>query len=155
MTQRLAGTHCVTVISLLGKVTRSICFFTLCDIRYCRGFFWTIGGKIMRIWDISPKKLCRNHLLGEHRELHAIWSILTKNKKGYSKHPETLRWKNKLAALYARHQEFVKEMKNRGYNHYSNLDIKLATGSKNQDILLDSYKRQTKILKNKNCDCQI
>ncbi len=31
----------------------------------------------MRIWDIPPKLLCRNHLLGEHRELHAIWSILT------------------------------------------------------------------------------
>jgi hypothetical protein len=25
----------------------------------------------MRIWDIEPRKLCRNHLLGEHRELHA------------------------------------------------------------------------------------
>ena len=67
----------------------------------------------MRIWDISPKKLCRNHLLGEHRELHAIWSILTKNKKGYARHPETLRWKGKLAALYSRHKMLVEELKNR------------------------------------------
>ena len=36
----------------------------------------------MRIWDIAAHKLCRNHLLGEHRELHAIWSILTTGKKG-------------------------------------------------------------------------
>jgi hypothetical protein len=43
----------------------------------------------MRIWDISPKRLCRNHLLGEHRELHAVWSVLTKGKKGYARHPET------------------------------------------------------------------
>jgi len=41
----------------------------------------------MRIWDIPPRKLCRNHLLGEHRELHAIWSILIRSKKGYLKHP--------------------------------------------------------------------
>ena len=45
----------------------------------------------MRIWDILPDKLYRQHLLGEHRELHAIWSILTKNKKGYSNHPENVR----------------------------------------------------------------
>ena len=109
----------------------------------------------MRIWDISPKKLCRNHLLGEHRELHAIWSILTKNKKGYSRHPETLRWRNKLAALYLRHQELVKEMSNRGYDHNSNLNSKLAIGSKKQNILIDSRKRQRKILKSKKCGCKL
>lgn len=43
----------------------------------------------MRIWDVSPSKLCKNHLLGEHRELHAMWVVITENKKGYSKHPET------------------------------------------------------------------
>jgi hypothetical protein len=46
----------------------------------------------MRIWDIPPDKLCRNHLLGEHNELHAMWNILTQGKKGYSNHPETKRW---------------------------------------------------------------
>lgn len=35
----------------------------------------------MRIWDIPPDKLCRNHLLGEHNELHAIWNILTLEKQ--------------------------------------------------------------------------
>jgi len=58
----------------------------------------------MRVWDINPEKLCRNHLLGEHREIHGIWSILTKGKKGYANHPETLRWKGRLKALYRRHQ---------------------------------------------------
>ncbi|MCF7908292.1 MAG: pyrimidine dimer DNA glycosylase/endonuclease V [Candidatus Omnitrophica bacterium] len=109
----------------------------------------------MRIWDIPPKKLCRNHLLGEHRELHAIWSILTKNKKGYSRHPETLRWKCKLASLYLRHNKLVAEMANRGYRHKSDLDRKLATGSKKQCIFIDSYKEQVKILKRKNCGCKI
>jgi hypothetical protein len=58
----------------------------------------------MRIWDISPELLCRNHLLGEHRELHAMWTIITENKKGHSKHPETLRWNGKLKAMYFRHE---------------------------------------------------
>jgi hypothetical protein len=109
----------------------------------------------MRIWDIEPKKLCRNHLLGEHRELHAIWAILTKNKKGYSKHPETLRWKNKLRALYLRHQKLEKEMKRRGYNHNSSLNHKLARGSRLQDKFVDSPHQQIRILKRKKCGCKV
>jgi hypothetical protein len=63
----------------------------------------------MRIWDLPSKRLCRNHLLGEHRELHAIWSVLVNGKKGYSRHPETLRWKGKLKALFGRHEALVME----------------------------------------------
>lgn len=69
----------------------------------------------MRIWDIHPDKLCRNHLLGEHNELHAMWNILTQGKTGYSNHPETKRWKGKLKALYCVHEEIVQEMITRGY----------------------------------------
>src|SRR6185312_17174317 len=58
----------------------------------------------MRVWDLPPRILCRQHLLGEHLELHAIWAVLTKGRKGYSRHPETLRWKGKLKALYKRHE---------------------------------------------------
>jgi hypothetical protein len=107
----------------------------------------------MRIWDIPPNRLCRNHLLGEHRELHAIWSIINKNKKGYSRHPETVRWKGKLKALYLRHEKLVKEMTKRGYNHNSNLDKRLAAGSHRQTEYIDPYKKQFKILKNKKCGC--
>lgn len=107
----------------------------------------------MRIWDLPPKILCRQHLLGEHRELHAIWNILTKNKKGYSHHPEVLRWRGKLKALYLRHEQLVLEMKKRGYQHNSPLDKKLAKGKSVQKELLDSLKRQKQILKNKGCLC--
>lgn len=109
----------------------------------------------MRIWDIHPKRLCRNHLLGEHRELHAIWSILTKNKKGYSRHPETLRWKGKLKALFKRHELLINEMKRRGYSHKTCLNPRLARGSSKQCIYIDSIKKQVKILKNKKCGCKI
>ena len=68
----------------------------------------------MRIWDISPSKLCKNHLLGEHRELHAMWAVITEHKKGYSLHPETLRWNGKLKAMYQRHEKLVDEMKKIG-----------------------------------------
>ena len=81
----------------------------------------------MRIWDISPKKLCRNHLLGEHRELHAIWSVLVNGKKGYAHHPETLRWRGKLKALFGRHDALVQEMVVRGYQHRSPLPKSLAS----------------------------
>ena len=109
----------------------------------------------MRIWDISPNKLCDKHLLGEHRELHAIWVIITQNKKGYSNHPETKRWRGKLKALYNKHQEIVLEMERRGFNHFSFLDIKLATGKDKQDVYIDSIKNQIFLLKNKKCNCRI
>jgi hypothetical protein len=109
----------------------------------------------MRIWDIEPSRLCRNHLLGEHRELHAIWSILTKNKKGYSRHPETLRWKGKLKALYLRHELLVKELKDRSYQHKSNLDKRFAVGGVRQNQFINSYQEQLIILRRKKCGCKI
>ncbi|MFA5340111.1 MAG: pyrimidine dimer DNA glycosylase/endonuclease V [Candidatus Omnitrophota bacterium] len=108
----------------------------------------------MRIWDIAPKKLCRNHLLGEHRELHAIWTVLTKNKKGYSRHPETLRWKGKLRALYIRHKNLMEEMRKRGYLHKSPLSKNLAIGKHRQDKYINSPEEQIRILKSKKCDCK-
>ncbi|MGY5150181.1 MAG: pyrimidine dimer DNA glycosylase/endonuclease V [Candidatus Nitrosopumilus sp. bin_68KS] len=109
----------------------------------------------MRIWDISPRYLCRNHLLGEHRELHAMWVVITEKKKGYSMHPETIRWKGKLKAMYLRHEELVKEMVSRGYSHKSPLDKRKATGTSIQNVFVDSIKKQVKILQKKDCDCNV
>lgn len=109
----------------------------------------------MRIWDIPPRKLCRNHLLGEHRELHAMWVIITENKKGYSMHPETLRWKGKLKAMYARHEELVREMNRRGFMHKSSLDKRKAIGKSIQDEYVDPPFTQVHILKKKGCSCKV
>ena len=92
-------------------------------------------------------------MLGEHRELHGLWNILTQNKLGYSKHPETLRWVGRLRALHARHEALVEEMQVRGYRHNSPLDESLATGSAVQDHFIDSIARQRVILTEKGCDC--
>lgn len=109
----------------------------------------------MRIWDIPANKLCSKHLLGEHGELHGLWNILTQDKSGYSRHPETLRWKGKLAALYLRHEELVFEMKKRNYQHKSLLDRLFATGLSIQEQFVTSYDEQLEILKDKGCMCKV
>ena len=102
---------------------------------------------------MEPALLCRAHLLGEHRELHGLWNILTQGKVGYSRHPETLRWKGKLAALHRRHEALVAEMARRGYAHASPLDPALATGSAEQDAFVDPPEEQVRILAAKPCGC--
>lgn len=109
----------------------------------------------MRIWDIPPNRLCRQHLLGEHSELHALWNILTQGRKGFSKHPETLRWKGKLKALFLRHEALVEEMKNRGYRHRTPLDARLALGAEHQSEFIDTPEEQMDILRKKKCSCQV
>jgi putative hemolysin len=107
----------------------------------------------MRIWDVEVARLCDQHLLGEHRELHAIWTILTTGKRGYSRHPETLRWQGRLAALYARHEDEVAEMGRRGFRHASPLDPALATGEAAQTVLVDSVADQLARLTARGCGC--
>ena len=109
----------------------------------------------MRVWDIHVKHLCRKHLLGEHRELHGLWNILTKHggKGGYSQHPETKRWVGKTRALYERHEALVQEMEKRGYNHRSPLDKKLAKGKGGQDVYINTLKEQKVLLRDKPCEC--
>jgi hypothetical protein len=109
----------------------------------------------MRIWDIEPSRLCRKHLLGEHRELHGLWNILTQEKKGYSRHPETLRWKGKTAALRKRHQELLREMIARGYRHCSSLDSRHAKGGTEQSDYVDAPDEQIEILRRKGCGCRV
>ena len=69
----------------------------------------------MRIWDVAAGYLNRQSLLGEHRELHGLRSILVSGKRGYSRHPETLRWVGCLSGLARRHDALVAEMRLRGY----------------------------------------
>lgn len=109
----------------------------------------------MRIWDIPPQELCRNHLLGEHRELHGLWVTLTEGKKGYANHPEARRWRGKLKALYARHDKLAEEMAARGYRHSSPLAAALAVGDDQQNEYVDSYEEQIRILESKGCGCLV
>jgi hypothetical protein len=111
----------------------------------------------MRIWDVSPRHLCRQHLLGEHRELHGLWNILVVHRGtgGYSRHPETLRWVGKTRALFERHEQLVAEMERRGYQHRSPLDRAAASGARIQDAFIDSREEQEHLLAEKLCDCPL
>jgi hypothetical protein len=72
----------------------------------------------MRMWLIDPKKMCRQHLLGEHVEMHMFVGAINKNISidGYIDgglvEPRKIK---------ARHSELVAEMKRRGMNHKSPL----------------------------------
>lgn len=82
----------------------------------------------MRIWDLHPGYLNRQSLLGEHRELHGLVNVVTQNKKGYSRHPETLRWVGLGWALRQRHSLLAAEMALRGYQDKSPVLTRSAKG---------------------------
>lgn len=109
----------------------------------------------MRIWDLPPARLCDRHLLAEHRELHAVWTVLTEGKRGYANHPETRRWRGKEKALFRRHGRLVREFRVRGFRHASALDRTLAVGSGVQTRYVDSPREQRRILGGKGCACRV
>jgi hypothetical protein len=72
------------------------------------------------MWMVNPKIMCRKHLLGEHVEIHMLLGSLKRGKsiKGFL-NTGLLEPKS----IYIRHKDLVNEMKSRGYNHKSDLDI--------------------------------
>jgi hypothetical protein len=74
---------------------------------------------------------------------------------GYAHHPETLRWKGKLMALYLRHEKLAAEMERRGYKHNSPLDRRKATGNAVQREYVDSVSDQKRLLRGKACQCEV
>ncbi len=102
----------------------------------------------MRIWDIHPGYLNRQSLLGEHRELHGLVSIIVNGKKGYSCHPETMRWIGYGWAIKQRHRELVCEMDLRGY--VDNSPVKTRSNKGNWPLLyIDKPHIQFQLLKEK------
>ncbi len=73
------------------------------------------------MWMINANKLCRQHLLGEHKELHQLLGSLKKNKsiKGHVEKGQV-----EVHNIEKRHRELVKEMRRRGYKHNSPLRYK-------------------------------
>lgn len=118
----------------------------------------------MRIWDLPVRVLCRKHLLGEHRELHAIWTILTEDRQGYRHHPEVKRWEGHLQHLADRHREQVEEMDQRGWNHKSPIFFERSAIDQLADLLesppeppglVNTLEEQRRILIEKGCECQV
>lgn len=72
----------------------------------------------MRMWMVDPSLLCRQHLLGEHKELHMLVGTLL---KGISVAGYINGGLAEIHSIKKRHKQLVKEMENRGYNHQSPL----------------------------------
>lgn len=80
---------------------------------------------LVRIWCVPCYILNGQRLNGEHRELHVVFGALIKKrngvKAGWQNHPQVLRFENHLGMLVDRHEQQVKEMERRGWNHKSPL----------------------------------
>ena len=72
----------------------------------------------MRMWMTDPRGMCRQHLLGEHVELHMFLGSL---KKGIDFDGYVVNNLVEPAAFAERHAALVAEMEARGYNHQSPL----------------------------------
>lgn len=73
-----------------------------------------------RMWMLPPPILCRNHLLGEHKEIHQLVGAIRKGRwkviKGHARLGQI-----ETRSIAARHEELVQELLRRGYNHHSPL----------------------------------
>ena len=72
----------------------------------------------MRMWMVDPRLMCRQHLLGEHVELHMVAASLRNGTslQGFIE--------NQLIETHnvrRRHEQLVGEMKRRGFKHASPL----------------------------------
>lgn len=74
----------------------------------------------MRMWMVDPKKMCNQHLLGEHVECHMLLGSLEKKKTldGFVE-----KGLIQPLSLEERHNRLVVEMKRRGMNHQSPLKV--------------------------------
>jgi len=72
----------------------------------------------MRMWLVNPRLMCRQHLLGEHVELHMMVGCIVRGKSlaGYIEQGLI-----DTALIERRHLELVREMERRGYTHGSEL----------------------------------
>jgi uncharacterized protein (TIGR02328 family) len=76
----------------------------------------------MRIWHPKLIKYIDNkRLLGQHHEIHGLYTIATKNRKAYRNHP-LVKWAiNFPKWLYSYHNVVANEMIRRNFNHKSPL----------------------------------
>lgn len=72
----------------------------------------------MRMWMVNPKVMCRQHLLGEHVEIHMFLGAM---RKGYSMLGYVENGLLEVKSLKGRHDDLVAEMLRRGYQHNSPL----------------------------------
>ena len=108
----------------------------------------------MRVWDLPVEHLCNKHLLGQHLEVHTMHSVIVNNKRGYARHPETMRWRDRTSELRLVHDLTAQEMLKRGMRHKSPVDGEVANKRISLGVV-DSVEVQIFELSRKGCLCNI
>ena len=87
---------------------------------------------MVRMWGVPTNTMCRQHLLGEHVEMHMIVGSI---KRGKSITGYTSNGLLDTRLIQHRHDTLVTEITDRGYNHKSplNYDDSLCDGSVDSD----------------------
>jgi len=73
----------------------------------------------MRMWNVNPKKMCYQHILGEHVEMHMFVGSIN---KGITLDGYINTGLVEIHNIRKRHDELVEEMLRRGIKHNSPLE---------------------------------
>jgi hypothetical protein len=88
-----------------------------------------------RMWMVEPRLLCREHLFGEHSEIHQLVGFIQDGRinKLLGHH---LRGQIDVTRIQERHDTLVDEIKRRGYDHNTPLDydFDLPLGDGSPDV---------------------
>ena len=70
----------------------------------------------MRMWNVNPSIMCRQHLLGEHLEMHMFAGCISKGKsiRGYIENGLV-----DTGLIIKRHDKLAREIARRGFRHDS------------------------------------
>lgn len=71
----------------------------------------------MRIWGVDPSLMCKAHLLGEHREMHALISMVRLGTKQKQLEAHCRLQQVAIHEIYDRHEVLAQEISRRGWNH--------------------------------------
>ena len=88
---------------------------------------------------VDPRIMCRQHLLGEHAEIHMFIGTIN---HGYSVEGYLEKGLLEIHGLYDRHDELVIEMKRRNYKHDSTISKKWKQASKLGSVCKDKNLKQ-------------
>lgn len=107
----------------------------------------------MRMWMVNPTMLCRNHLLGEHQEIHMLIGCILKNRniEGFVKKGFVT---TNFHEIICRHNELVFEMLKRGYCHNSPVENLFREQFPKKPENYISIKYNIKTLKNRCSKCK-
>ena len=107
----------------------------------------------MRVYDLPEDCQCYRHLNGMHHEIHTIYGVHLKGLKGYSHHPETIRWQGRLWALRLKHDRVVTELQRRWPDYQHRSPLTLVFDCAEYPPRINSLEEQITDLVDKGCGC--